>query len=305
MDIIRLTEPVFVETKHNDPPMVFIDNRDIHRKFLDISYGKSEARMMDLYLPEEGNGPFPTIIFFHGGAFWGGSRKDFQCIYALKGILRGYAVASVDYSLSDDVVFPTAVQDCMAAVRFLRKNAREYRLDPANFAVMGDSAGAYMSAMVAAAADNPAFREKSMENGDTDGSVQAMVGLFGVYDLNQQSYFTEEKRLSSDPLQPKLDNFSDLFLGINCREHPNMAAFADPASYVSKDFPPALIQGGTADEIVPYQGSVDFVKHINSVCGEGRAELQSLEGAKHGDDAYNSDENIDRIFAFLDEQLKH
>lgn len=304
MDIIRLTEPVFVENKHNDPPMVFIDNSGIHRKFLDIPYGKSKARMLDLYLPEDGEGPFPTIIFFHGGAFWGGSRKDFQCIYALKGILRGYAVASVDYSLSDDALFPAAVQDCKAAVRFLRRHAGRYGLDPARFAVMGDSAGAYMAAITAASAHNPVLEESGAENADTDSSVQAMVGLFGVYYMSQQSYFTEEKRLSPDPLQPKLDNFSDLFLGINCREHPNMAALADPASHVTADFPPALIQGGTADEIVPYQGSVDFTKHINSVCGETRAILQSLEGAKHGDDAYNSDENIDRIFAFLDKQLK-
>lgn len=303
MDIIRLTEPVAVETKHNDPPMVFIDSSGIKRKFPDIAYGNSPARMLDLYLPGEGEGPFPTIIFFHGGAFWGGSRKDFQCIYALKGILRGYAVASVDYSLCDDALFPVGVQDCMAAVRYLRKHAAEYNLDPERFAVMGDSAGAYMAAMVAAAADNTVLIERSRENGDTPGNVQAMVGLFGVYYLTLQSYFTEEKRFSPDPLQPKLDNFADLFLGINCREHTNMAAMADPASYVTEKFPPALIQGGTEDEIVPYQGSVDFAGRVNAVCGAGRAILQSLEGAKHGDDAYNSDENIDRIFAFLDEHL--
>ena len=304
MDIIRLTEPVAVETKHNDPPMVFIDSSGIKRKFPDIAYGNFPSRMLDLYLPEDGEGPFPTIVFFHGGAFWGGSRKDFQCIYALKGILRGYAVASVDYSLCDDALFPAGVQDCMAAVRYLRKHAAQYKLDPERIAVMGDSAGAYMAAMVAGAATNPALMEQDRENGDTPGNVQAMVGLFGVYYLTQQSYFTEEKRLSPDPLQPKLDNFADLFLGINCREHPNMAAMADPASYVTAEYPPALIQGGTEDEIVPYEASVNFAGRVNAVCGEGRAVLQSLEGARHGDDAYNSDENIDRIFAFLDKHLK-
>lgn len=303
MDIIRLTEPVFVENKHKDPPMVFIDNSGIHRKILDIPYGKSKARMLDLYLPEEGDGPFPTIIFFHGGAFWGGSRKDFQCVYALKGILRGYAVASVDYTLCDDALFPAGVLDCKAAVRFLRWNAARYGLDPCRFAVMGDSAGAYMAAMVAASSGNPVFTEPEQENPDADKGVQAMVGLFGVYYLAQQSHFTEQMRLSPDPLQPKLDNFADLFLGINCRQHSNMAALADPASYVTANFPPALIQGGTADEIVPYRGSLDFAQHVNSVCGEARAVLQSLEGAKHGDDEYNSDENIDRIFAFLDKHL--
>lgn len=277
-----------------------VDVSDIKRKYLDVPYAGTDNpnQMMDIFLPEEGDGPFPALIQFHGGAFVGGHKRDSQCIYLMNGLLRGYAVINVNYRLIDEVIFPYPVFDVKAAIRFLRANADKYCLDPAKFAVSGDSAGAYFAAMLGTSAGVEALEDRSMGAPDADSSVQAVIGLFGLYDIILASQFSED----APPMESgvKIPNFADLFAGVNCREAKGIASLASPVSYVSKNCPPVLIQAGMEDEVVPYKSSVEFVERINAVCGEGRAVLQSIPGGKHGDPAYESREYEESRFDFLD-----
>nr|AHF25898.1 esterase/lipase [uncultured bacterium Contigcl_1539] len=277
-----------------------VDVSDIKRKYLDVPYAGTENpnQMMDIFLPEEGDGPFPALIQFHGGAFVGGHKRDSQCVYLFNGLLRGYAVINVNYRLIDEVIFPYPVYDTKAAIRFLRANAEKYCLDPTRFAVSGDSAGAYFAAMLGTSAGVEALEDRSMGAPDEDSSVQAVIGMFGLYDLILASQFTEDA--PPMPSGVKIPNFADLFAGVNCREAKGIASFASPVSYVSKNCPPVLIQAGMEDEVVPYKSSVEFVERINAVCGEGRAVLQSIPGGKHGDPAYESEEYEESRFDFLD-----
>ncbi len=301
MDVIKIVTP---EDSKGPFPMQVMDVSGVKRKFLDLPYaaGGGPMQSLDIYLPDEGEGPFPVIIFMHGGAFWGGDKQDTQNIYFMNGIRRGYAVANLNYRLSNEAKFPLSVHDVKAAVRFLRANAAEYCLDPGRFAVAGDSAGAYYAAMLGTSANVPALTDPAMGNPGVDDSVQAVIGLFGVYNLTMQSEFTE----NAPPMAGgyKIPNFADQFLGVNCREHPELAAMAWPGSYVTKDCPPTLIQGGTKDDVVPYEASGELVDRINAVCGEGRAILQPMVGCTHGHPDYGTPENEERLFAFLDGVLK-
>ncbi len=300
MDEIR-----FFPVPPGAPPFVKpeLDVSGIRRKFLDVPYAGTDnpAQMLDVYLPAEGDGPFPTLIQFHGGAFLGGDKRDGQCVYLMKGIFRGYAVVNVNYRLTGEAVFPQPVYDVKAAVRFLRANAERYRLDPARFAACGDSAGAYFAALLGTSAGVGALEDLSMGCAGTDSSVQAVIGMFGVYDLAMQSQFTEDA--PPMPSGVKIANYADTFAGAVCRDCPGLAAMASPASYATKACPPMLIQGGTADEIVPYQASVDLVERVNTVCGDGRATLESLQGATHGHPDYESDRYERSRFDFLDRVL--
>ena len=284
------------------PPFIQpdVDVSAVKRKYLDVPYAGTDNpdQMMDIFLPEEGEGPFPALIQFHGGAFIGGHKRDAQCVYLFNGLLRGYAVINVNYRLIEEVIFPYPVFDVKAAIRFLRANAEKYCLDPTRFAVSGDSAGAYYAAMLGTTAGVAALEDLSMGAPDCDSSVQAVIGMFGLYDLVMQSQFTEDS--PPMPNGVKLPNFTDEFAGVNCREVPGMGYLASPISYVSKNCPPMLIQAGTKDEIAAYQSSVEFVKRINEVCGEGRAVLESIPDAMHGDPAYESPEYERSRFEFLD-----
>ena len=300
MDTVKLIMP--------DPNLPFalptLDVSGLKRKYLDLAYAGTEhpSQTLDLYLPDEGEGPFPLIIFIHGGAFTGGDKRDSQVVYYMNGIRRGYAVASLNHRLSSESKFPESVYDVKAAVRFLRGNAKRFCLDPKRFAASGSSAGAYFAAMLGCTAGVPAFEDLSMGYPEEDSSVQAVIGLFGVYDLLWCSRFS-----ANAPAMPngtKIPNFADVYLGLNCREHPELVSVTWPGSYVTKDCPPTLIEGGTADQVVPYEASPAMVDRINAVCGEGRATLQVMEGCTHAHADYGSPENEARLFAFLDKVLK-
>ena len=114
-----------------------------HRDLAYVS-GGHERQKLDLYLPKEGTN-LPLIINIHGGAFKAGSKEDGVPITYLN---QGYAVASINYRLSQHAIFPAQIQDCKAAVRWLRAHAGEYRLNPERFAVWGASAGGHLAAML-------------------------------------------------------------------------------------------------------------------------------------------------------------
>ena len=303
MDLISIIMPDKVDPGEIVTPLADVSR--IPRKYLDIPYtaypDSPERQALDIYLPEEGDGPFPVIVFIHGGAFIGGQRRDFQIGHVIDGILRGYAVVSVGYRLADEARFPDAVFDVKAAVRFLRANAEKYHLDPNRFCAAGASAGGYFAAMLAATEGIDAFEDPAMGNAEYSSAVQAVIGLFGVYDLFWQSQFTEDAE--PEPGMPKMGNWTDVFMGLNCRGREGLMKLAWPGSYVRPNCPPFLLQAGTGDEIVPYENSIQFAKRINDVCGEGRAVIELFEGCAHGDIRFSEKENLDRMYAFADEAL--
>ena len=82
---------------------------------------------LDLYCPEKVSGPLPVIVWIHTGG-WSRGRKE-RCPAAAL-VQDGYAVASIDYRLTTTAPFPAQIEDCKAAVRWLRANASTYHLDP-------------------------------------------------------------------------------------------------------------------------------------------------------------------------------
>ncbi|MDA7640784.1 alpha/beta hydrolase [Opitutaceae bacterium] len=91
-------------------------------------------------------GGLPLIIWVHGGGWKCGSKNGInRCVGMLE---RGYAIASVEYRLSGEALFPAAVEDCEAAVSFLRLNAKKFGLDPDRFGTWGSSAGGHLVAML-------------------------------------------------------------------------------------------------------------------------------------------------------------
>jgi acetyl esterase/lipase len=88
----------------------------IVRKMFDLPFGSlSPAQKVDIYWPEDGNGPFPVILVIHGGAFMGGDKRDIQLPPMLEALNHGYAVVSMNYRMSGDAIFPALVQDVRAA----------------------------------------------------------------------------------------------------------------------------------------------------------------------------------------------
>ncbi|HEY0992336.1 MAG TPA: alpha/beta hydrolase [Kofleriaceae bacterium] len=123
---------------------------------LDVSYDDrfGDATLMDLYLPDGDAPANPTVLFIHGGSWTGGSKKHF--VAAGRRLARsGFVVASANYRLVPDGVFPNNIEDCICSLAYLRAHAADYRIDPDRILVMGYSAGAHLASLVGLASEHP------------------------------------------------------------------------------------------------------------------------------------------------------
>ncbi len=286
------------------PPMMNVDH--IHRKWLDIPYSnQSRTQKMDIYLPDSGDGPFPVICAFHGGAWLFGDKRDDQQIPMLRGLKKGYAVVCVNYRLSGETIFPGQIFDCKAAIRHLRNHANEYHLDPAKISVWGASAGAHLVSLLGTSAGIKELEDLSMGNSDASSAVQAVVNWCGPTDDFIQ--MDEQFKLSgmgvpdhSFPESPE-----SMLIGKPILEAPELVKFASPKTYANENIPPFLIIHGENDQVVPVEQSKNFVEALVKAGGAEKVKLVVIPGLlHHGAPDWNSVEMSDRVFAFLDQYLK-
>jgi acetyl esterase/lipase len=277
---------------------------DIARKWLDLSYASlSPAQKLDIYLPETGDGPFPVIVHIHGGAFLGGDKRDPQVQPVLGVLGHGYAVASINYRLSGEAIFPAQIQDVKAAIRWLRANARRYRLNPDKVAAWGASAGGHLAALAGTSGGVEALEDRALGSPLQSSGVQAVVDWFGPINfLAMDRQFRASGIGRADHDAP--DSPESRLLGKPITEAPGLVRDASPATYITPDDPPFLIQHGTRDPLVPTEQSVLFAQDLRKALGPGKVMLDLIEGAGHGGREFSSPENLKKVIGFLDRTLK-
>ncbi len=280
-----------------------IDVDKIARKYLDVPYAtESPNQLLDIFLPPEGDGPFPTLIYCHGGGFFMGDKRDAQLHCPYDGINRGYAVASVGYRLATEAKYPAGLFDVKAAIRFLRAKASEYGLDGDRFGVCGDSAGGFYAVMTAATQGNPAFEDFSMGNVCYSSVVKAVVSWFGLFDTISNFRDIEDNGWEN-PVFPDVDL---IWLGARCREIEGLMRFANPFPYISPAFPPLYLLHGSEDHTVSAGQAYQMEERVRKICGADRVLLEVMEGYDHGgyEHRWNDKASIDKVFAFFDKHLK-
>ena len=277
----------------------------ILRKWPDIAYATaSEAQKLDIYIPETGDGPFPVVMNIHGGGWIGGDKANKHVLSMLEGLQRGYAVVAINYRLSGEAIWPAQINDCKAAIRWVRANADQYRLDPDKIAVWGSSAGGHLSAMVGTSGDVAELEDLSQGNPEQSSRVQAVVDWFGptdflMMDEHLKASGVKKPMAHSTPASPE-----SKLIGQNLEDAPELVKQADPCTYVTSDDPPFLIQHGTEDNLVPYQGSVILARKLGDALGYDKVSIELFPATRHGGPAFGSEENLERIFRFLDKHLK-
>ena len=267
-------------------------------------YGSdSPAQKLDLYLPLQGETPYPVVVAIHGGGFLSGDKADGQITPVLEALKRGYAVVGVNYRLSDEAHFPAAINDVKAAIRWLRAHAGEYQLDGSRVAVWGDSAGGTLAALAGTSGDVAALRGPHPTDAGQSDRVQAVVDWFGpISFLRTDRDFRAAgiRRASSDGP----DSFLSQYLGAPLTKVPGKVKAADPITYITPDDPPILIEHGTADGTVPVGQSKRLRQGLR---GHGRRRavtLHLIEGAGHVDPAFYEQAHVNEVLDWLDAQLK-
>jgi len=261
-------------------PSVLPDGIRMERDLAYLPNG-DEAQRLDLYLPEITPAtPLPLIVHIHGGGWMGGNK--FPC--PVVGMVNfGYAVASVEYRFSQKVKFPAQIQDCQAAIRWLRANREKYHLDPEKVGVVGGSAGGHLSALVGTSGGTGTFPPIGGHEDQSD-RVQAVCNIFGPADFTtvvEQAAADSNVKNIFEFNSPK-DPYS-LLIGAPL-ETTEKSRAVSPVTYISADDPPNLILHGTHDALVPYAQSVQFAAELKA---KGvPVWLQTLPGAGHGGPAF-------------------
>jgi acetyl esterase/lipase len=288
-----------------EPPVAKTDH--IKRKFLDIPYAnRSPAQKLDIYLPDEGEGPFPVIISIHGGAFMGCDKADMQVIPMLEGLKRGYAVVAINYRLSGEAKFPALLQDAKAAVRWIRGNAQRYQFDSSKICAWGGSAGGYLSTMLGTSAGIPELEDLSLGNPEQPSHVQAVVAWFGPTDfLKMDEQLTESGFAPQEDQRHNGENSPEsLLLGEKITEIPEKVKAANPETYIRPGAPPFFLQHGTRDGVVPVQQSINFATKLSKILGKDRVMLELIQDGEHGDPRFETPENVKKVLDFLDSYVK-
>ena len=244
--------------------------------FHDLAYVTNghERQKLDLYVPDTGEN-LPLLIWIHGGAFRMGSKEgiEFDPV-PVQYVEQGYAIASLNYRLSQHAIFPAQIEDCKAAVRWLRAHAAQFRLAPNRFGAWGPSAGGHLVAMLGTAGHVAEFEVG--EHLDVSSRVQCVVDYFGPTDFLQM----DTQRLPDGMIHDTPDSPESELVGGNIQEHPDKVARANPITYVTKSTPPFLVVHGNQDPLVPYGQSVLLVEALLKVGAD--VNFYTVEGEGHG-----------------------
>ncbi|MDO4627204.1 MAG: alpha/beta hydrolase [Pasteurellaceae bacterium] len=245
----------------------------------------------------------PAIVYLPGGGFMGANHdKYIQMRMALAN--ADFVVASIEYRVVPDM-FPAPVVDAKAAVRYLRAHAAEFGIDPTRIAVLGDSAGGWLSQMVALS-DN----EKAWEQGDfldQSSAVQAAVSIYGFWDLQNigEGFPDDIQKVHQSPAvtEALLVNGPafNTFAGASITSDPQKALNASPKGHIKGKKPPFLIIHGSSDTLVsPLQS-----KHLyDTLKAEGnQADYVLIEGAGHGTQEFYQPVVINKVVDWFKQHL--
>ncbi len=257
-----------------------------------IEYQKidDQSLQLDLYRPWNLDHAHPVIMWVHGGGWKQGSKDRCPATWLVQ---HGYAVASINYRLTDTAQWPAQIDDCRAAVRWLRQHADEYSLDPNQIAAWGGSAGGHLVALLGTL-DAP-------QNETTSSRVQAVCDWYGPSDL-----LTMPPNVLSLPNRTEEDlaqsNGAKL-LGGTVRDRPQIAKQASAIYQVSPDDPPFLIMHGDQDPAVP----LDQSRRLHDQLQDAGVPttLHVVKGAGHGGKEFRTPKIREVILEFFDRHLKH
>jgi acetyl esterase/lipase len=262
---------------------------------LDVTYARYGDRTleMDIYRPKGEWGKLPAVLAIHGGGWSKGTRKNYQHV-AQALAARGYVAATISYRLSGEAPFPAQIQDCKAAVRFLRANAAEYGIDADHIGAIGSSAGGQLAALLATSGE-ASHLEGDGGNAGVSSAIQAAVPT------GAQSHLMSERNRGISALKDRGKIWRQ-FLSGSQEQNPKSYTLASPFEHLDKSDPPMWFISGENDDASTH--AKELRKKMKKLGIESGHTI--IEGAPHGFFSKQVwfDEGIDRADVFFKKHLK-
>ena len=270
-----------------------LDSVTVSRDVVYASIGERDLRL-DVYWSKESTEPLPLVVWIHGGAWRNGDKENPRALALLS---KDYAVASVEYRLSQEAIFPAQIHDCKSAIRWLRSNATLFNFDPDRIGVWGGSAGGHLVALLGTSGD-VADLEGELGVTTTSSRVQAVCDWFGPTDLLRMNDIAGTIDHNAE------DSPESQLIGAPIQENPGLVERVNPITYVTADDPPFLIMHGSQDLTV-LQNQSELL-HTAFQKADVSSNLILIDDLGHGFRSKDRDPNdlIRHVEAFFDRELK-
>lgn len=264
-------------------------------EFLHVKYSDRDNYpiYMNIYRPKDNPGKLPCLMYMPGSA-WKKQNIDGRNNRLRNLASKGYVVACVEYRPCNVALFPAQIEDSKTAVRFLRKKARKYGIDTENIFIGGSSSGGHVTQMHAFTQDSELYDTPLY--GRYSCKARGLVSLFGPSELVQ------EFRIFVGSGPEERDANGGLLLGDPVEEKVAVAKQASPLFYVHPGVPPCFVAQGDKDNVVLYKQGAWLAQRLEDVGAD--YEFYRVIGAGHEGKAFNTQQMVDLIDAFMQKHLK-
>lgn len=261
----------------------------------DMAYGQDPRQVLDLYLPE-GRRPAPLVLYIHGGRWLRGGKEqalDYGRVDAM--LAAGFAVATINYRYSTTAIWPAQQDDVLAAIGWLRTQAKAQGIDAKRLAIWGQSSGAHMALMTAARLVQ-----------DKDASLQAVIAWFAPSDLARLRQDRIDDAVPGGYEDGQKPAPESLLIGAPVETSPALADAASPAVVLAGlapqvQLPPILLVHGTADPLVsPLQ--TERLYRLLQARPDSEVQLREVTDGSHGGPGFDAETSPS--VAFLMERLR-
>lgn len=253
--------------------------------------GEGDKKLaLDIYKLKEQSNP-DLLVWIHGGAWHSGSKENPPL-----GLLGyGYALASIDFSLSTVKIFPAQVHEIKAAIRFLRANAGKYGFKPGKIIIWGSSSGGHLASLVATTNNNKELEGDIGNYTGTSSSVQGCIDYFGP-----TNFLTILNQSTPHGLNVRLPALA-ILLGKPVEQATALAKLASPVYHVDAGDPPLFIVHGEQDVQVPINQSIELMSAYMS--NQLKVHIEFIPNAGHSDPACFKKELLDKVDKFLKDNI--
>lgn len=232
-----------------------IEHENIPYKRIVNMSGDSRALKMNIYRPND-NKKRPALLMIHGGG-WSSGSPSMQIPMAIQIASRGYVAIPVEYRLSPEAKYPAAVHDIKSAVKWIRKHADRYDIDPDFIAISGCSAGGQLACLIGAT--NGLIKYEDPEDDVNESSdVQTVINIDGIADFTSEESISRALKAKGESKQPA----DVVWLGGNYNEVPEIWKDASPVFHVSERSAPVCFINSSIPRF--HYGRDEMIRKLNT-----------------------------------------
>lgn len=254
---------------------------------------QNKSLNLDLYVLQT-NEIQPLIVWIHGGAWKKGNKKNIPPLPLLTE--NGFIVASITYRSSTEAIFPAQIQDCKAAIRWLRAHSKDYNINPHKIGVWGISSGGHLASLLGTTGDVKEFEDGNYL--EYSSKVQAVCNWYGPTDFLQMDSHAHPDSLI---VHDAKDSPESCLIGGPVQKNKERAKIANPITYISKNDAPFLVMHGDHDRSVPiHQSEILY----NALLENGiKVSFHRIEDGRHGGKKFHTSKIKKIIIDFFKNHL--